>query len=125
MRRFDGDEVAVTHAVLRGRVRMDRERVLRLDLEQQRVVLRARMRVARLLPVDEVERVLGAREPVAWGVGRHRGDGLAVRVGLRREPRGAEIYATRPRVEAGQGHAVDDDADGRAAACAWLVEDER
>src|SRR3972149_3950347 len=67
-------------AELRRRLGADDQRVVWLERHQQLVVLRARVRVARLLPVDEVERELGVRHPLAWPVLGARGDRLAVDV---------------------------------------------
>src|SRR3972149_6467056 len=78
--RLDDHLIPVGDAELRRRLGADDQRVVWLERHQQLVVLRARVRVARLLPVDEVERELGVRHPLAWPVLGGRVDRLAVDV---------------------------------------------
>ena len=93
------------------------QRVVRLDVQKPRVVLRARMGVAGLLPVDEVERILGGRLPVA---GRKTGSGSTGRPSasfLPASQRGDELHLAARRRKAAHRLAADHRADPLAALC--------
>src|SRR5579859_4572843 len=58
------------------------ERIAPLDLQQPWVVLRSRMGMTRLFPIDQVQRILGVGLPVAGLVHGQWIDGIAIGVFL-------------------------------------------
>ena len=101
IRRLHGDTIAVTQPQTRRGLGVDLDGVVAPDVEKERVVLRARVRVRGVFPAHQVEGVLGVRHPVAITVLGQLGDGLAVGVELLGERAVDELHLPGGRLEPG------------------------
>ncbi len=71
-RGFDPDLISICDAQPFGRLGMNDQRIVWLEVQQPRIVLRARARVTSLFPVDQIKRIVLIRLPVARFILRQR-----------------------------------------------------